>query len=494
MENSSKYTVYQLDHSQIQQILYVSGKKKRKWNSKSGGAGLSRDYSRALKRQATDILLKWKKNGVPPEEWNKLNDSSSNVAAVFSLVQKTCDVSAEVFIGRSEISSNFVANDQASSTTVNQCTSATYLDERADWDYMHQQMVNPEESIIGNESLTSEEDDSSSMDGEQVGDDESPILLLLPHTIPMKMLSFKRLLQYHAVYTTQKKSHVTYFLRLRHHYRPAIDYDTLPTTGEQLLRVESSKAFIERVVLPNIVEDEEAEITVDSYRIYNGSPSPEVAARPGEAAAGPCAVSAIPNTATAGPDAFAARPDVPAAMSDRSAARSVEPAARSDASAGVPDEGIDFRRERRPVRKLSPVIYHLDDKGEAKYVHFGLENGITRDSPGVFFKHAELIQYASIYKKHQDILPPSITKKINRFDENEQILHVKRLLRADGHNAGISSSAQPASTTPKKLPHFTIDLNADGVQLFQSSEKNKCIPIMMVVHSVKEQLFPTLLL
>ncbi|KAK4009705.1 hypothetical protein OUZ56_018851 [Daphnia magna] len=417
MENSSKYTVYQLDHSQIQQILYVSGKKKRKWNSKSGGAGLSRDYSRALKRQATDILLKWKKNGVPPEEWNKLNDCSSNVAAVFSLVQKTCDVSAEVFIGRSEISSNFVANDQASSTTVNQCTSgvvprhvdgklespinsfgalATYLDERADWDYMHQQMVNPEESIIGNESLTSEEDDSSSMDGEQVGDDESPILLLLPHTIPMKMLSFKRLLQYHAVYTTQKKSHVTYFLRLRHHYRPAIDYDTLPTTGEQLLRVESSKAFIERVVLPNIVEDEEAEITVDSYRIYNGSPSP----------------------------------------------------------------------------------------GEAKYVHFGLENGITRDSPGVFFKHAELIQYASIYKKHQDILPPSITKKINRFDENEQILHVKRLLRADGHNAGISSSAQPASTTPKKLPHFTIDLNADGVQLFQSSEKNKCIPIMMVVHSV----------
>ncbi|KAK4009721.1 hypothetical protein OUZ56_018867 [Daphnia magna] len=163
MENNSKCADYQLDHSQIQQILYVSGKKKRKWNSKSGGAGLSRDYSRALKRQATDILLKWKKNGVPPEEWNKLNDCSS-------------------FIGRSEISRNLVANDQASSTTVNQCTSgvvpryvdgklespinsfgalATYLDERADWDYMHQQMVNPEESIIGNASMTSEEDNSS---------------------------------------------------------------------------------------------------------------------------------------------------------------------------------------------------------------------------------------------------------------------------------------------------------------------------------------------
>lgn len=63
------------------------------------------------------------------------------------------------------------------------------------------------------------------------------------------------------------------------------------------------------------------------------------------------------------------------------------------------------------------------------------------------------------------------------------------MLRADGHNAGISSSAQPASTTLKKLPHFTIDLNADGVQLFQNSEKNECIPIMMVVHSVKESAF-----
>ncbi|KAK4009718.1 hypothetical protein OUZ56_018864 [Daphnia magna] len=40
-------------------------------------------------------------------------------------------------------------------------------------------------------------------------------------------------------------------------------------------------------------------------------------------------------------------------------------------------------------------------------------------------------------------------KVINRFDENEQILHAKRLLRADGHNEGISSSAQPASTTLK---------------------------------------------
>lgn len=105
---------------------------------------------------------------------------------------------------------------------------------------MHQQMVNPEESIIGNASMTSEEDDTSSMDGEQVGDDESPIRLLLPHTVPMKMVSFTRLLQHHAVYTTQKKSHITYFLRLLHHYRPVIDYDTLPTTGEQLLRVESS--------------------------------------------------------------------------------------------------------------------------------------------------------------------------------------------------------------------------------------------------------------
>lgn len=55
-----------------------------------------------------------------------------------------------------------------------------------------------------------------------------------------KGLSLKALLRHYATYTNQKKSYITYLLHLLITHRPAPDYDSLPTTGEQLLKLESS--------------------------------------------------------------------------------------------------------------------------------------------------------------------------------------------------------------------------------------------------------------
>jgi len=51
-------------------------------------------------------------------------------------------------------------------------------------------------------------------------------------------LSFKRLLQHFAVYTKQKKSSMTYLLKLLIRHSPKPNYDTLPNTGKQLLYID----------------------------------------------------------------------------------------------------------------------------------------------------------------------------------------------------------------------------------------------------------------
>lgn len=51
-------------------------------------------------------------------------------------------------------------------------------------------------------------------------------------------VSFIKILRHFSVLTDQKKSHLTTFLRLLHHHKPVIDYDSLPSSGEQLLAID----------------------------------------------------------------------------------------------------------------------------------------------------------------------------------------------------------------------------------------------------------------
>ncbi|KZR96726.1 Cc8L18.2-like protein, partial [Daphnia magna] len=53
-----------------------------------------------------------------------------------------------------------------------------------------------------------------------------------------KPLSFKRILCHWAAFTMQKKSHLTYLLELLKEHRPQIDFDTLPSSGKQLMLID----------------------------------------------------------------------------------------------------------------------------------------------------------------------------------------------------------------------------------------------------------------
>lgn len=60
-------------------------------------------------------------------------------------------------------------------------------------------------------------------------------------------------------------------------------------------------------------------------------------------------------------------------------------------------------------KKLPPTSTFND----GKYVHFGLENGITGKSPGIVFQNSDLLQFVGLYKKEPKILPKTLKRKVH---------------------------------------------------------------------------------
>jgi hypothetical protein len=62
--------------------------------------------------------------------------------------------------------------------------------------------------------------------------------------------------------------------------------------------------------------------------------------------------------------------------------------------------------------RLPPVV-ELDKKGNERYIHFGLECALAGDSPGLYHRHADVLQQAAIYKTNPKSLLQSIRKKVH---------------------------------------------------------------------------------
>jgi hypothetical protein len=73
---------------------------------------------------------------------------------------------------------------------------------------------------------------------------------------------------------------------------------------------------------------------------------------------------------------------------------------------------IRTRSRKTPIRgRLRQTTSNLPlpvEFSHGKYMHFGLENALSGCSPGLLFKHADLLQYVSIYKEDPTILPTCI--------------------------------------------------------------------------------------
>lgn len=67
------------------------------------------------------------------------------------------------------------------------------------------------------------------------------------------------------------------------------------------------------------------------------------------------------------------------------------------------------------------------------------------------------------------------------MDEEKQFEKARRILHDSGVAPGSSHDDQAAN-----IPHFQIDVNIDGVQLYNNTETGEFIPILFVVHSVSK--------
>lgn len=68
-------------------------------------------------------------------------------------------------------------------------------------------------------------------------EDEPPVSFS-QNTLSPQRLSLITVLQHFAVYTHQKQSHMTYFLKLLKTHQPLPYYDELPNSGRELLKIE----------------------------------------------------------------------------------------------------------------------------------------------------------------------------------------------------------------------------------------------------------------
>ena len=71
-------------------------------------------------------------------------------------------------------------------------------------------------------------------------------------------------------------------------------------------------------------------------------------------------------------------------------------------------DGFDFPTTsgKRESKKFTPPV-KIDN---GKYVHFGLENALNGDLPGLVHRDAELLQYVPIYTEEKNLLPPGTSK------------------------------------------------------------------------------------
>lgn len=79
-----------------------------------------------------------------------------------------------------------------------------------------------------------------------------------------------------------------------------------------------------------------------------------------------------------------------------------------------------------------------------------------------------------------NIMTKSIYIKVEQLDELRQFEEAKKTLH------GRPSHAPSTVADEKKIPHFTIDINIDGVKLFENTDTMEFLPILLTVHSIRK--------
>lgn len=246
----------------------------------------------------------------------------------------------------------------------------------------------------GLESLDSDEEDEGS---DSDSDDLFTGTTVRPCFGNPSSLSFKRILQHWAAYTSQKKSHLSYLLQLLKHYQPVVEYTTLPNTGRALMSLDSrdfleedqgteaseivSDHHLSETSAVNSLDDEESSCNDDSEWTDHDSEDEQ-------------------DSDSSFNDSYAS------SENDSPCSRVCQPPGIQSTDLNL-EKGQKKRRGKRRLLKADV----LPNNG-GKLMYFGVERGISGNSPGVMFKDADLFQYVNIHQEDKTILPHCLREKV----------------------------------------------------------------------------------
>nr|CAH0104284.1 unnamed protein product [Daphnia galeata] len=119
-------------------------------------------------------------------------------------------------------------------------------------------------------------------------------------------------------------------------------------------------------------------------------------------------------------------------------------------------------------QQSSPKLPPASSLGNGKYLHFGLENALNGESPGIVHRDADLFQFVNVYVDEPNLLPKAIVKRIETFDKDlTATLALKRLWKVNQEKV-----------LECYLPHYEVDVFIDETKPFRAKDSASVTPIL----------------
>lgn len=201
----------------------------------------------------------------------------------------------------------------------------------------------------------------------------------------------KTILRHWAVLTDQTQMALTSLLTLLKENRPEPNYDSLPWTGKGLLPKDYFRT--RKPVIANQNSSDEEEDGDTSFSILSDADD-----------------SNYDGTAS---NSTSDTEEVPLSSSDETETEEAYNEGDPETPlSGDPQVLRNDKNKKKKRKRTLPLPAARVIEGFGSYVHFGLESALLGNSPGLYFKNAELVMFASIYQENPDYIHMELRNKV----------------------------------------------------------------------------------
>lgn len=196
-----------------------------------------------------------------------------------------------------------------------------------------------------------------------------------------------------AVLTDQTQMALTSLLTLLKENHPVPNYSSLPWTGKALLSKDCFRPT--KAVVSSSIDDSDDDMS--NHYVSENSSGDET--------------EAVSSGTEEEEDSLLESDNAEKSSSEEDSEKSLGediPASQTNTN--------KKKRKKRPFPLPAPRIL----EGFGTYVHFGFESALLGKSPGLYYKNAELIMFASIYKQNPEYIHSEMRDKVINIELNNE--------------------------------------------------------------------------